>query len=61
MKKESKDIRSIITKKMIEDALVNLLKTNNLDEITVKELCFEAKVNRSTFYNNFYDIYDIDF
>ncbi len=59
MKKESKDIRSIITKKMIEDALVKLLKTNNLDEITVKELCFEAKVNRSTFYNNFYDIYDV--
>lgn len=44
---------------VIRDALVELLETKHLDEITVKELCEKADINRATFYRNYLDIYDL--
>ena len=48
MEKENK--RVYITKRLIREALLQLLQTQHVDQISVKELCEEAYVNRSTFY-----------
>lgn len=43
----------------IEKAFVELLQTKELKEITVSDICKLTKLNRSTFYANFLDIYDL--
>ena len=43
----------------IEKAFVEALQTKDLDEINVTDLVKEAHVNRSTFYVNYIDIYDL--
>ena len=43
----------------IERAFVQLLQTEELKNITVSDLCKETGLNRSTFYANFLDIYDL--
>lgn len=43
----------------IEKTLVQLLKTQALNSITVSDICKESNINRSTFYANFIDIYDL--
>lgn len=53
------DHRIAVTKKMITEALLKLLKTKPVSEITVKELCEEAHVNRATFYAHYENIYDL--
>ena len=40
-------------------ALISLLKKKSFDYITVSEVCETAGVNRSTFYSNYIDIYDL--
>lgn len=40
-------------------ALLRLLDTKTLDKITIRELCDEAGVNRSTFYSHYDTIEDI--
>lgn len=39
-----------VTKRMLKDSLLQLLKEKDLDEITVTELCARAQINRTTFY-----------
>lgn len=39
--------------KMISDAMLELLKKKNIDEISIKELCLEADISRPTFYQMF--------
>ena len=48
MKKENQ--RVFLTKQMLKNALLALLESRHIDKISVKELCDEAGVNRSTFY-----------
>lgn len=43
----------------IENVFMNLLQTKDINEITVSDICKEAELNRSTFYANFIDIYDL--
>ncbi len=43
----------------IEKAFVELLQSKEVDEITVSEICKLTGLNRSTFYANFLDIYDL--
>ncbi|MDE6108554.1 MAG: TetR family transcriptional regulator C-terminal domain-containing protein [Oscillospiraceae bacterium] len=45
--------------KRIEDTFLRLLEERELESITVSELCKECNLNRSTFYANFLDIYDL--
>ncbi len=47
---EYMDNRVRFTKTVLQQALLNILKEKNIDKVTVKELCDEAKVNRGTFY-----------
>lgn len=43
----------------IEKEFVHLIQTKELNEITVSEICKNTKLNRSTFYANYLDIYDL--
>lgn len=51
--------RTAYTRKVIRESLYKLLEKKHLSEITVKELCAEAGINRTTFYRNYMDIYDL--
>ncbi|MCD8373072.1 MAG: TetR/AcrR family transcriptional regulator [Clostridia bacterium] len=42
--------RTKLTKKLLKESLLNLLKEKDLDSITVTELCAGAQINRTTFY-----------
>ncbi len=43
----------------IHKAFIELLQTNELDKISVSDICKMTELNRSTFYANFLDIYDL--
>ncbi len=47
------DIRIKRTKKMLSDALLELLKTKPIEKITPTELCRAATINRNTFYTHY--------
>ena len=53
------DRRTRRTKKLLTDAFIELLTQKKLNEITIKELCEKADVNRGTFYLHYQDIYDL--
>jgi AcrR family transcriptional regulator len=57
--KRKEDVRSKYTRSLIKDGLIKLLATKEFKEITVKELCHVSQVSRGTFYNQYYDIYDV--
>ena len=44
----------------IERAFIELIQTRNIEDITVTDICNITKLNRSTFYANYLDIYDSD-
>ena len=43
----------------IEKAFVEMLQTQELSKITVSDICKKTDLNRSTFYANFLDVYDL--
>lgn len=43
----------------IENVFANLIQSKNLSEISVTEICKLSKLNRTTFYANFLDVYDL--
>lgn len=43
----------------IESVFLNFLQTKELSQITVSEICKAADINRSTFYANYLDVYDL--
>ncbi len=43
----------------IEKSFIELLQTKELSEITVSDICKMCELNRSTFYANYIDIYDL--
>lgn len=47
------------TNRALRDALIELLNSKRLNDITVKELTEKADINRSTFYFYYEDIYDM--
>ena len=50
-KKENQ--RILLTKRMLQEGLLQLLETKELDKISVTELCRVAGINRATFYNHY--------
>lgn len=58
-KMESNDQRSRITKMMIRNSFLSLLREKPMQRITVRELCEKAQINRSTFYSYYLDVYDL--
>lgn len=53
------DLRVVVTKRMIQEALIRLLENKPLDKIKVNELCEESGVNRATFYRHYETLQDI--
>ena len=45
--------------KEILKVFIELLEKEDIQDITVNEICLVAHINRSTFYNHFHDIYDV--
>ena len=52
------DLRIIKTKKVIYEALIDLMKEKTFEEIKVSDICNKALINRSTFYAHYEDKYD---
>ena len=52
------DLRGRVTKRLIWEALFNLLEEHPFDEISVRDICAAFGGNRSTFYNHFESKYD---
>lgn len=55
----AEDRRVRKTKKAIQDVFCEMIKEKKLNEITIKELCARADINKSTFYLHYRDIYDL--
>ena len=53
------DRRTEYTRKVIRDSVFKLHRKKSLSDITVKEICEDADVNRATFYRNYLDIFDL--
>lgn len=53
------DPRVIRTRKLIMDGFIELAMENDFYDITIKDITTLATVNRATFYNHFYDKYDL--
>jgi AcrR family transcriptional regulator len=53
------DRRKKYTRMVLKESMIKLLKVKQISEITVKEICELADVNRSTFYSHYMDLYDL--
>ena len=51
--------RSKMTKKLIKEALIELLSKKDLQHISVKRICENADLNRSTFYLHYETIEEL--
>ncbi len=47
------------TRESIESIFMTLLQTREISEITVSDICKRTGLNRSTFYANYQDLYDL--
>lgn len=54
---DKQDLRIRKTHMALKDALFDLLSKNKFDKITVNDLCLEALVSRTAFYDHFEDKY----
>lgn len=59
MSYQSVDKRVIRTKRMIRDALTELIQEKGFEGITVRDLTTKANINRGTFYLHYRDKYDL--
>lgn len=51
--------RIMLTKQLLQNALLELLKTKAIHSVSIRELCAEAGINRTTFYNHYGSQYDL--
>ena len=56
---KKQDPRTIQTKALIKQILLNMMKKSVFDKITVSELCKIAGINRGTFYLHYCDIWAV--
>lgn len=59
MKKFTNDHRAKVTQMLIRKAFTELLKQKPIQNISIRELCERARINRGTFYAHYLDIYDL--
>ena len=58
--KEVKQNRKVrYTQAALKDSLIELMKEKSITQITIKELCEKADINRSTFYTHYSDQYQL--
>ncbi len=53
------DRRTVYTKNIIKEVILELSKKKDFDKITVTEVCKIAEINRGTFYIHYIDLYDV--
>lgn len=59
MKNEKGDRRVRYTKMVIRESFLDLLRTKDISQISIKEICEMADINRATFYSHYQDPYDL--
>ena len=59
MEQVKTDPRVLRTRKLIIDSFITLSKKKDFNDISVKDITEEAMINRATFYNHFFDKYDL--
>lgn len=57
MQKENRRIQ--MTRRLLKEALLELLETERIEKISVRTLCEKANVNRTTFYKYYTSQYDL--
>ena len=61
MEKKPDGRRVKMTKRLLKESLIELMKEKSIHSINIKEICEGADINRSTFYRHYetqYDLYD---
>lgn len=53
------DLRVLKTRKNIRTSFINLLLVKNFKDITIQNIIDEALIGRSTFYDHYFDKYDL--
>jgi len=53
------DRRVKYTKMVLKESFITLLETKDISQITIKEICEQADINRATFYAHYSDQYDL--
>ena len=48
-----------LTKRLLKESLIELLKQKDISHITIKEISENADLNRSTFYSHYQDVYQL--
>lgn len=56
-KKENQ--RIMLTKRLLKESLLRLMKKKSIHEISIRELCIDAGINRATFYAHYDTEYDL--
>lgn len=51
--------RVMLTKKLLKDNLIEILKTKSIYKVSIRELCEKAEINRSTFYKHYGNQFDL--
>lgn len=55
--KENQRVR--LSKQLLRNSLIDLLKDKNINKISVREICDHAEINRTTFYKYYGSQYDL--
>lgn len=56
---EKENQRVALSKRLLKDAVLGLLKKKHISGISVSELCREAQINRTTFYRHYQTPHDV--
>lgn len=59
MRSNKLDRRVKYTRMVIKESFIDLLEKKDISRITIKEICEEADINRTTFYAHYSDQYDL--
>lgn len=55
----NEDRRVKLTKKILKDALIEIMHEKSIHEISIKKICEVADINRSTFYHHYSSPYEL--
>jgi len=59
MRKNKMDRRVKYNKMVLKESFIDLLEKKDISQITIKEICEKADINRTTFYAHYNDQYDL--
>lgn len=51
--------RVALTKRLVQESFLQLLQRKRIQQISIRELCEDAGINRTTFYNHYGSQYDV--